>query len=194
VKSLLDANVLFSITLTDVLLWLAHHRVLVPVWTEEILEEAECSLLEKAGGWPDADAGRLRRRFRAMRESFDRAMVVNDDYAHLIPEMRNEHGDRHVLAAAAAARVDVIVTANVKHFPPDSLLGLPVGRVVTPDVFLCELHRAHPLLVDAAVDRMLAGKQRPRMTVVDLADQLVAAGAPGFAERLGLLVPVFRNP
>jgi hypothetical protein len=128
-----------------------------------------------------------------MRDFFPGAMVTTQKYAHIIPEMRNDRGDRHVLAAAVAAEADVIVTSNVKHFPPESLIGLPVGRVVTPDAFMCELHRAHPLLVEAVMDRMLAGKERPRMTIPDLTGRLVAAGAPGFAERLGLLVPVFSD-
>jgi hypothetical protein len=194
VKSLLDANVLYSITLTDVLLSLADLGVLLPIWTEEILIEAERNVLEAAHRRGSTDVAGIRRRFEVMRVAFTRATVATQEFAHLIPQMRNHQGDRHVLAAAAAAGANVIVTANVKHFPPEALMGLPVGRVVTPDAFLFELHRAHPLLVDAVVDRMLAGKERPQIAVPDLVDRLVAAGAPGFAERLGLLVPVFRNP
>jgi hypothetical protein len=39
--ALLDANVLYSIVLTDVLLDLARDRLLQPFWTEAILREAE---------------------------------------------------------------------------------------------------------------------------------------------------------
>jgi predicted nucleic acid-binding protein len=191
VKAILDANVLFSITLTDALLWLARHRLLVPLWTEDILEEAERSVLTKRSTESETRATRVRGRFQAMRDYFPRALVARQKYAHLIGEMRNNQEDRHVLAAAVAARADIIVTANVKHFQPESLIGLPVGGVMTPDAFMCELHRSHPLLVEAVADIMLAEKEHPRMSIPDLADRLVAAGAPGFAERLGLLVPVF---
>jgi hypothetical protein len=129
-----------------------------------------------------------------MRDVFDDSMIAAEDYEHLVPEMRNDAGDRHVLAAAAAAHGDVIVTSNVRHFPHDALTGLPVGRVMTPDTFMCELYRAHPLLVDVVIDRVVARKERPRITHLDLVDRLVGAGALGFAERLGLLVPAIVSP
>jgi predicted nucleic acid-binding protein len=193
VKSLLDANVLYSITLTDVVLSLAEIGLFQPLWTEEILIEAERNLVEEADRRGGSRSAAIRRRFREMREAFSRALVATHDYAHLIPEMRNHEGDRHVLAAAVAARADVIVTANSRHFTLQSLTGLSVGSVATPDTFLCELHRAHPLLVEAIMDRMLAGKEQPRMTIPDLADRLVAAGTPAFAERIGLFVPIFHD-
>jgi hypothetical protein len=38
-------------------------------------------------------------------------------YDGLIPNMKNDEADRHVLAAAVTAGADVIVTENIKHFP-----------------------------------------------------------------------------
>jgi hypothetical protein len=194
VKALLDANVLYSITLTDVMLSLAHLGFLRPAWTEEILEEAERHAFDRAYGAAGVDADGVRRRFRAMRDVFDDAMVGLEDYVRFVPSMRNHRGDRHVLAAAAAVEADVLVTQNVRHFPPESLAGLPVGRVVTPDEFLCEFHLSHPLLVDVTIDRLLARRERPRMTHAHLANQLRRAGAPGFAARVVLLVPELVNP
>lgn len=42
--------------------------------------------------------------------------VERSYYADMISTMPNDEKDRHVLAAAIAARADVLVTANVKDF------------------------------------------------------------------------------
>src|SRR5262245_50007200 len=112
-KALLDANVLFSITLTDVLLSLAEARIFEPYWTDRILDEARRNLLlahATAGRPVDTDA--VGRRFDAMRDFFYGAMIDPVDYEHLVDEMRNHDGDRHVLAAAAAVQANVVVTSN----------------------------------------------------------------------------------
>ncbi|WP_241519559.1 PIN domain-containing protein [Bifidobacterium callitrichidarum] len=37
----LDANIIYSITLTDVLLTLAEHRLFLPLWSQKVLDEAQ---------------------------------------------------------------------------------------------------------------------------------------------------------
>lgn len=37
----LDANVIYSITLTDVLLTLAEHDLFLPLWSPNVLQEAQ---------------------------------------------------------------------------------------------------------------------------------------------------------
>lgn len=187
-NALLDANVLFSITLTDVLLTLAQDHVITPFWTERILDEAERSLVERQTKRGLPDLVPIRRRFLTMRNVFGAAMIDPDDYEHLMPQMRNEKGDRHVLAAAVAASADRIVTDNVRHFPPRALSGLPVGGVATPDAFLCALHGADPLVVERAIDHVLNRRRRPPMTLSDLAKRLERSGANRFAARLSVAI------
>lgn len=64
----------------------------------------------------------------------------------LIPAMQNHAKDKHVLAAAAKSRAEVIVTFNVKHFPDEALE--PWGIVAQhPDDFLVQQYALEPELV-----------------------------------------------
>ncbi len=183
--ALLDANVLFSIVLTDVLLSAADEGIFVPLWTERILDEAERGITERWARRGRLDPPPLRARFVRMREAFTDAMIEPYEYEDLIPRMLNDEKDRHVLAAAVAYRVDAVVTGNVRHFPHHALAGQPVGEIATPDAFLCKLHRADPSRLGFAIDRLLARKRRPAMTLDDLLGRLEASGASAFANRLG---------
>lgn len=52
-------------------------------------------------------------------------------------------GDRHVLAAAIKAKAQVIVTENLKHFPPDKLAAWNIEAQGADDIVLglVELHQ-----------------------------------------------------
>lgn len=57
--------------------------------------------------------------------------------------MRNDEGDRHVLAAAVRSGSGVIVTWNKAHFPPAA--GAPYDiDIQDPDEFLCDLWSVDP--------------------------------------------------
>ncbi|CAN5444117.1 hypothetical protein BH11CYA1_BH11CYA1_10680 [soil metagenome] len=52
---------------------------------------------------------------------FPDALISRHRYEKLIDSMTNDKKDRHVLAAAVVAKVEVIVTNNLGVFPKDSL-------------------------------------------------------------------------
>lgn len=89
------------------------------------------------------------------------------------------------MAAAVAGRAEVIVTWNRADFPAEALAAYQV-RVCTPDEYLCDLLDSWPDEVVSTVVRLAGEKRRPPMTPVDLANLLVKAGVPAFAQRLGL--------
>lgn len=68
----LDANVLFGLMTTDILLTTAGRRMYRAHWTSEILDEAERNILAKR---PDLAATAVARRFEAMRRAMPEAML-----------------------------------------------------------------------------------------------------------------------
>ncbi len=176
----LDACVLVPISLCDVLLSAADRRLYRPLWSLTILDEMErhaARMIERNGmSQVEAAAGaQLRRRF--MVDSFPEAEVTG--YESLVAAMPNDERDRHVLAAAVRASAQVIVTANMRHFPNDALA--PLGVVAqTPDDFLKDLLGFEPdVMIDVICD-MAASKTRPPMTPLDILKR-VGKAAPDFA-------------
>ncbi|MHB1981264.1 MAG: PIN domain-containing protein, partial [Sulfobacillus sp.] len=70
-----------------------------------------------------------------MESAFPDALVMREQYQHLVPAMQNDPKDRHVLAAVVAGRADLLVTRNGRHFGElaCSLHGI---EVQDPDTFL----------------------------------------------------------
>jgi len=113
-RAVLDANVLYSIALTDTLLTLADAGLFGPLWTEQILEEAERSALRRMRKRGE-DAAHLRRRFQAMRAAFEEATIDLPDYWHLIPEMPNHDLVQRLVTSGAvrfASRMSVPAAAD----------------------------------------------------------------------------------
>jgi hypothetical protein len=79
-----------------------------------------------------------------------------------VPGSVPEH-DRHVVAAALAARADVIVTANIRHFSGPDLAELGI-LVEGPDDFLVDQwYLRAPAVADALVEMALHTK-RPSLS------------------------------
>src|ERR1022692_3268410 len=68
--------------------------------------------------------------------TFPDAMVT--EYEGLIPVMKNDPKDRHVLAAAVKCGAHSIVSDNVKHFPTEALSPYNM-ECLTPDAFISVL-------------------------------------------------------
>ena len=98
-------------------------------WSVKIIEEVHRNLVEDERCTGE-QAGHL---VSQMMEAFPEANVTENDT--LTEAMTNDEADRHVLAATITAGADVIVTDNVRHFPPAACDQYGVD-VQTPDEFL----------------------------------------------------------
>ena len=91
--------------------------------------------------------------------------------------------DRHVLAAAIRANAEVIVTFNLKDFPPGVLANHNI-EAQHPDEFLASLFDAAPGAVCAAVKRQREGLRNPPKTVDELLVTLESQGLVQLVTRL----------
>ena len=169
----LDANVIFPASLRDILLRSASADMYRLYLTDDILSEA-CRNLVRTGRMTEAGASRLS---NAIKTSFPEAFVT--DYDLLIPSMANQEKDRHVLAAAVKVGAQVIVTANLKDFPPESLTPFGI-EVQSPDDFLVHLYYLDGEIVARIILEQAGELRKPGKTVPELLD-ILAQHAPTFA-------------
>ena len=95
----------------------------------------------------------------------------------------NDPDDHVHMAAAVAAGVDTLVTANRADFPTGPLRKLGV-EVMGPDAYLAELFEDLPFEVTGAVLRIAGERTRPPMTPSDLLAALRGAGLRAFPDRV----------
>lgn len=173
-KVCLDACVLANIRLCDLLLRLAEKpRLFLPVWSNAILEEVRRTHVDKLG-WESGLADYFQ---TEVRRFFPDA--ITDDYEHIVPRLTNDPKDRHVLAAAIRAGSSLIVTFNLKDFPPESLAGWGV-EATHPQDYLLVLYELDPTQVIQRVAKIAGQRDETQF------DTLVELGksCPAFAARL----------
>jgi predicted nucleic acid-binding protein len=148
--ALLDACVLYPAPIRDLLIETANTHVYRARWSDHIHDEWIRNVLKNN---PKATPEALARTRQLMNEAVPDALITG--YESLIESIElPDTKDRHVLAAAVVGRADVIVTANLKHFPADSLS--PYGiEAQHPDEFL--MHQR-----DLNHDRFLQSVKRIR--------------------------------
>lgn len=174
--AVLDASVLVPAGLRDLLLSCADAEVFRPVWQSEL--EAEIvrnatRLRVRRGDSTDEAEAYAQRTLAAMNAAFPGARLCNGAWQGLVAEMTNHPNDRHVLAAAVAARASHVVSANLRDFP---VASRPVGVLVQgPDRFLLDRLRDDPVGVHSAVEMMANRHARPVHTPRELAT-LMASG------------------
>ncbi len=173
-----DANVLYPLTLRDTVLRAAAAGFYQLRWSADILDEMERNLVAK-GKIPPDKAARLR---ATMERYFPEADVKG--YQPLIEAMPNHPKDRHVTAAAVKAGAQVIVTANIKDFSV-----LPDGvEAQLPDEFLCNLFDLDPTTFIDVLREQAADLAKPPVTFHELLDRLARA-APDLVAAVRRLSP-----
>ena len=129
-----------------------------------------------------ADA--LQRTRILMDEAIDDALVTG--FEPLIPGLTlPDPDDRHVLAAAITARADVIVTLNLKEFPPASLAPYLI-EAQHPDIFVRHILDLDKPLALAAIRDHRASLKKPSFSSEDYLALLLRQG---LAETVTFLRP-----
>lgn len=130
--AILDACVLYPVSIADALMSFADAELYAAKWTT-LIEQEWITNLESDR--PDL-VGRLERRRDNMRAAVPDWEVPEASWRALMPALSlPDANDVHVLAAAIAGHADCIVTANLSDFP-SAILELHGLTAVHPDDFL----------------------------------------------------------
>lgn len=160
--ALLDANVLFSQVLSDYFVKAQSEELLTVTWSSQILDEMIRNKKVKAAKRFREPAD-LHARLAAaeklntyIRHQYPSAFVEPDErhFVLLAEAPMPDPDDRHVVAAAIAARATHLCTDNTVHFPHSVLHRLGI-EVVTPDELLVRLAADHPVEMTHAHQRVI---------------------------------------
>jgi hypothetical protein len=165
--ALYDACVLYPASLRDFLLRLANTGILRARYTEEILDECFRSIQANR---PDLKPEVLARTRNLMREAVPDCIVNGFDClmdGFQLPDA----DDHHVLAAAIHAGAQVIVTLNLKDFPPAALAEFHI-KAMHPDDFVLDAIDLSPGSVVKVVSEQAKSLKNPPKTIPELLDTL----------------------
>ena len=110
-------------------------------------------------------------------------------YEYLIPRLRlPDPNDRHVLAAAVRGKADVLVTANLRHFPASTLEKYGI-EPLHPDTFLGRLLDNGPMIVVKAAEEHRISLKNPPKTIDQYLGVLANQGLKRTVARLRRLYP-----
>lgn len=166
-----DANVLYPAPLRSVLMFLAQTDLFRARWTLEIHEEWIRNLLIKR---PDLSREKLEGLRDMMIEAIPDSLVTGYEPAIDgldLPDLN----DRHVLAAALRANAEIIVTANLKDFPPESLKPFNV-TAQHPDDFILDLIDLKPAPVLTCFKEDRTHYRNPPLAVEEYLENLLRQG------------------
>ena len=166
-----DACVLYPAPLRDLLMHLALSDLYRARWSDRIHDEWMRNVLASR---PDLTQEQLDRTRRLMNAHVRDCLVTG--FEHLIPAIElPDPDDRHVVAAAIHSGASLIVTFNLKDFPPEALKPYNLAAQ-HPDDFIVDLLDLHPAgVLEAAANHRQSLKNPPK-TADEYLDTLLAQG------------------
>ena len=173
-----DACVLYPFHLRNLLIELAVHGVVAARWTDAIHDEWIRNLATTRS-IPHARLVTTRDLMKAVLPDAD----IRDWERHEGRLMLPDANDRHVLAAAIAARASMILTRNVRHFPA-SALAIHHVVALDPDSFLADLYDQNPETLAAVVDAARGNLRRSEPTFEEYAQALENQGLTTFVSKI----------
>lgn len=165
-----DACVLYPASVRDLLIRLAGTGLFQARWTDRILDECFANIVAAR---PELE-GKLDRTRQLMEKAVPDARVT--EYEPIVAGLfLPDEKDRHVLAAAIRSGAQVIVTANLRHFPAEALAPYDV-EAQHPDSFVLHLLSLDPGTVLRTITGQASSLRNPPCTVAALLDTLESRG------------------
>lgn len=162
-----DACILYPFHLRNIVIQAAVDRLVEARWTDKIHDEWIRNLAADA---PTIPSERLQATRRLMNDALPGATVSG--YEDLIPTLTlPDPDDRHVVAAAIAAGASIILTWNLRDFPPTRLKKFGL-RTQTPDAFFAGLYDEAPNLTIGSLANARRNLNKSRVSASDFIDIL----------------------
>lgn len=184
--ALVDACTLVGPLKRNLLLSLAEAGFFRLRWSIHILDETESAIERLLTDKGESDAAKQAKRARSnMEAAFEDAMVSEFDDFLSAASALPDPGDAHVVAAAIKTQAAMIVTENLRHFPPATLSALNM-EAKSADEFIADTIALDEGRAVAAIRQMRARFKKPFMTADAL---LLKMEAAGLLETANLLKP-----
>jgi hypothetical protein len=168
---ILDANILYSETLTDVFMVLAEAGLLAVCWSDRLQQEWLHTLRRNR---PDLGPAWIAGRSHQLDSATGWQKLLIDE-AIVKTLTLPDADDRHVLAAAIQSAASIIATANLRDFPRRTLENYGV-RALPADAVLCQLMATAADRVVAAVLQDYRRLVAPDMHIEAYLEKLRRAG------------------
>jgi predicted nucleic acid-binding protein len=179
----IDACALAGVLKRNLLCTLAEAGLFRIRWSAPVLDETERAIATILARKAVPDAAALAARHRqALEAAFEEALVTGFETLPGLESLPDPQ-DAHVVAAARQARADVLVTDNLKHFPPALMAALGL-ELRSTDAFLADTITLDPGRATAAIHRMRRRFRRPEITPSRLLHDMQASGLPETADLL----------
>jgi hypothetical protein len=181
----LDANALYPAELRNLLMRLALAEAYRPLWSDRVQKEWTEAL---ARDRPDLPREKIERARALMEQHIPDATV--EAYDGLVDQLTlPDDGDRHVLAAAIKGDAEILVTANLKHFPASALARYGI-EALHPDEFVLRLIERVPARVLAAARDHRQSLKNPPKSVEEYLAALEKLGLAGTVAALRPFAPL----
>lgn len=179
IRAVLDANIFFSVWVTDPLLSFADADFFEPVWSTAIMAEVRRHLPHV---WSRSTPARVNRYIDMLDAAFPQA---SSDFSTRVETAVRlpDPDDRHVVAVAVAACARYIVTWNLSDFPQRDIRDWNI-RAISPDDFLCLLAESDREEAEVIMRRLVLSKRHPPRSMDEEIRQLASRGLTRFAQWL----------
>jgi len=170
---LADANILYSRTLRDYVLYAADEGAIEIHWSQEIMDEMSRNLQQNLG-LSREDTTRL----EELMDDYIEYALIDVDRADLaaVDHVEMDPKDRHVLAAAISADADILLTQNTKHFPRDWMTHHGIELMDAGELLL-RLAERFPDKVRRAHDKVVRYSPKPQAELLATLEGIVGKDA-----------------
>lgn len=165
----------------DLLFWFAYFKLYTPKWSKHIFDEWEEVMRRK-----NVSEEEIVKRIGWANKIFPDALVKN--YELLIDTLNlPDEKDKHVLAAAIKTNANLIVTNNLKDFPPEYLANFGLSAV-NADNFIADTIDLNQGEAKQAFRKMVLNRTNPDLDEFEILNRLRKNGLKDSADYLHSLL------